>query len=158
MRKAFTMIEIIFVIVIIGVLAAVAIPKLAASKDNAKGSMCTHEVDQLMHEISTSYTTGGYTGFRNLSIDTISHVRTGVGSGDTGIVEDATAKVNATGVTYNCDGEGLMYLVGNYITANNSYELSVTDLNPTSPAAANAAKQLRKVHGYAAGGTRVFKY
>jgi len=81
-----------------------------------------------------------------------------VGSGDTGIVEDATAKVNATGVTYNCDGDGLMYLVGNYIAANNSYELSVTDLNPTIPATVNAARQLRKLHGYAAGGTRVFKY
>ena len=158
MRKAFTMIEIIFVIVIIGILAAVAIPKLAANRDNANGSMCTNEVGQLIHEISRSYTTSGYSGFKNMSIDTISNVVTEVRSGGTGIVEDATAKVNDTGITYNCDGEGLIHLVGNYIVANNSYELSITDLNPTSPAAANAAKQLRKLHGYAANGTRVFKY
>jgi general secretion pathway protein G len=36
MKKAFTMIELIFVIVIIGILAGVAIPKLAASRDDAQ--------------------------------------------------------------------------------------------------------------------------
>jgi general secretion pathway protein G len=34
-KKAFTMIELIFVIVILGILAAVAIPKLAATRDDA---------------------------------------------------------------------------------------------------------------------------
>ena len=35
MKKAFTMIELIFVIVIIGILASVAIPKLTATRDDA---------------------------------------------------------------------------------------------------------------------------
>jgi len=34
-RKAFTMIELVFVIVVIGILSAVAIPKLAATRDDA---------------------------------------------------------------------------------------------------------------------------
>ena len=34
-KKAFSMIELVFVIVIIGILAAVAIPRLAASRDDA---------------------------------------------------------------------------------------------------------------------------
>jgi len=35
-RKAFTMIELVFVIVVLGILAAVAIPKLAATRDDAQ--------------------------------------------------------------------------------------------------------------------------
>jgi general secretion pathway protein G len=35
MQKAFTMIELVFVIVVLGILAAVAIPKLAATRDDA---------------------------------------------------------------------------------------------------------------------------
>ncbi len=34
-REAFTMIELVFVIVVIGILAAIAIPKLAATRDDA---------------------------------------------------------------------------------------------------------------------------
>ena len=45
---AFTMIELIFVIVIIGILAAIAIPKLAATRTDAKA---TNEVQNLANHI-----------------------------------------------------------------------------------------------------------
>jgi len=38
MRSGFTMIELIFMIVIIGVLASVAVPQLAATRDDAKNA------------------------------------------------------------------------------------------------------------------------
>ena len=47
--KGFTMIELIFVIVILGVLAAIAIPKLAATRDDA-------EVVRAAQNVSTSLT------------------------------------------------------------------------------------------------------
>lgn len=35
MKKAFTMVELVFVIVVIGILSAIAVPKLAATRDDA---------------------------------------------------------------------------------------------------------------------------
>ena len=52
MKKAFTMIELIFVIVIIGILSAIAIPKLAATRDDAEVSARAHAVAEGANEIA----------------------------------------------------------------------------------------------------------
>lgn len=52
MKSAFTMIELIFVIVILGVLAAVAIPKLSATRDDAKIAQTINSVNVAMSEIA----------------------------------------------------------------------------------------------------------
>jgi len=53
MKKAFTMIELVFVIVILGILAAVAVPKLAATRDDAEVSRIAQNIGTSMAEISS---------------------------------------------------------------------------------------------------------
>jgi len=53
MKKAFTMIELVFVIVIIGILSAIAIPKFAATRDDAIITKARATVGALRSAIAT---------------------------------------------------------------------------------------------------------
>jgi len=50
------MIELIFVIVIIGILAAIAIPKLSATRDDAKVANEVNNAVQALHNLGAEYT------------------------------------------------------------------------------------------------------
>ena len=60
-REAFTMIELIFIIVIIGLLASAAIPKLAATRDDAHITTIAHEVMTSAWEVASYATAKGET-------------------------------------------------------------------------------------------------
>ena len=62
-RAGFTMIELIFVIVILGILAAVAIPKLSATRDDAKISKMVTNVSTLVSDAGNYYTSQGSTNW-----------------------------------------------------------------------------------------------
>ncbi|MDL0089779.1 type II secretion system protein [Campylobacter gastrosuis] len=56
MKKAFTMVEVIFVIVILGILAAVAIPKLVATRDDAEIAKTAKNLSTIISDIGVYYT------------------------------------------------------------------------------------------------------
>ena len=76
MKKAFTMIELIFVIVILGILAAVAIPKLNATRDDAELSKALNDFSTLIVDLTSYYTakgdfTGGISNMTNVALNPV---------------------------------------------------------------------------------------
>nr|WP_321432402.1 type II secretion system protein [uncultured Campylobacter sp.] len=59
MKKGFTMIELIFVIVILGILASVAIPRLAATREDAEISAAVANLRTLVSDASAYYVAKG---------------------------------------------------------------------------------------------------
>ncbi len=70
-RKAFTMVELIFVIVIIGILSAIAIPKLAATRDDAVISRMVVNEERLLQAFQAYYTSQDHSKWVSETIDKV---------------------------------------------------------------------------------------
>ncbi|SHO80930.1 hypothetical protein MNB_SV-15-581 [hydrothermal vent metagenome] len=87
-------------------MAAVAIPKLAATRDDASATTCVHEIGQFVSELSAQYTKLGNTKFTKRDLDRLTNAQKAVTSGN-GFKDDAT-KTPADGFNYVCDGVDTM--------------------------------------------------
>ena len=141
MRQAFTLIELIFTIVMIGILASIAIPKLASSRIDASASMCSREITQLTRELSNFYTRIGHGAFKDKLVSEMTNIRI-LSNSDaiTGIISD---KSISTGIEYKCDGTKIANFIYTYDPNILRYGLILQITDGTTPASLLSSNTLK---------------
>lgn len=91
-KKAFTMIELVFVIVILGILAGVALPKLSVTRDDATTAKMRADVSSIRSGLALQKSKymmeGNISGWRD-------NIKTLVGNNFSGVVQGGIKKGNA---------------------------------------------------------------
>jgi len=100
-RKGFTLIELLIVVVIIGILAAIAIPKFAATKDKAKLASVKTDVRNMMtaqEAYFSDYATYA-ADYASLAAKTNNSLSAGNTATVAGVASGWTATVNNTSIS-----------------------------------------------------------
>jgi len=129
--------ELVFVVSVIGILAAVSIPKLVISRDNARATVCESEIIYLIKEMTNFYTMYGHNVFVNHKVSYISNIiiLSSHPNYSTGIDKDVTLD---QGVTYYCDNYKLATI--KYL----NYRIEFDFFSEGSPATIQAFNALKK--------------
>ena len=136
-KKAFTMVELIFVIVIIAILAAVAIPRLAVTRDDAKIAKTVSNLKVLLYDASSFYASQGGDIWK---ISKWNNVTDTVDS-----VQGATATLNSPVTIYGEDGV-VCFTVTPSTDTNGTTTLTIT-ANNSSDVICSKAQEVAKKDG-----------
>ena len=132
MKKGFTMIELIFVIVILGILASVAIPRLAGTREDAEISTAVSNLRTLLGDAASYYVVKGSFGTANWKEFT---------NVPLAVANSATQAVG-TAATANLKVGDVTECIGVYIVEKNGDTPAYIKFIPKAAPAQNAAKNV----------------
>ncbi len=96
MKSAFTMVELVFVIVILGILAAVALPRFSATRDDATVSKIAQNIGTSIEEIA-AYTNSKGAADKDLTV--MSHAMSIMKKSGDAVLSDNKAVISIDGVS-----------------------------------------------------------
>ena len=122
----FTLIELLVVMIIIGILAAIAIPVFLSQKDKAKQSSVKADVHTLATDVETALTDGVPTGFTVSSAGTITYnTASPAASANAQTITDRLSPNNTvTSSWLSSDGTYCVAVTNSAVTSGGTYKIS----------------------------------